>query len=69
MRNIAYCIDTLVPGIYLWWGNYCYKSSNINAESTYPGVIKDNKGFAIILPNYKIWTSYKKSLDNVYKNK
>lgn len=66
MRDITYYVNNLVPGIYLWWqpAFSMYLSKSVEVEGNYSERIKDEKGFALILPNDKIWTSYKKPLDN-----
>ena len=51
-RTIIYCIDLLIPGIYLWIGNLGIKLGGTKVDTDYPDFsIKTIIGFAVILPN------------------
>jgi hypothetical protein len=38
-RDIAYCMDALIPGFYAWWGNSVVQLGGCKAEPTYLGTI------------------------------
>lgn len=65
-RKISYSIDLLIPGIYLWLGNWGIAIGGEEPDDEpyrYPGVIHSSIGFAVVFPNYFIWTTYKDTLD------
>lgn len=66
MRKIAYSMDLLIPGIYLWWGKLCLIIGGEMPEDSpehYPGIIHSQSGLAIVFPGYHIWTTYQDSYD------
>lgn len=64
-RTITYCIDLLIPGIYLWLGNKGIKLGGTEVDATYPNFsIKTVIGFAIVLPNLKSFITPTGLLDN-----
>lgn len=63
IRDIAYCMDALVPGFYIWWGNSVVRLGGCKAEPTYPGTIHDSWGMTIVLPGYQIFTTYQGCYD------
>ncbi len=65
-RAIAYSMDLLIPGLYLWIGNYTLRlfGAQPNDEPyKYPGVLNSRYGIALILPGYRIFTTYHNSYD------
>lgn len=62
-RAIAYSTDTLIPGFYLWLGNWSFRIGGSEAEENYPGVIHSKAGIALVLPGYHIWSTYQGSYD------
>lgn len=58
LSDIAYCMDALIPGVYIWWGDRSLRIGGCPAESSYPGTIHANRGAAIVLPGYRILTTY-----------
>ncbi len=50
-RDLAWCLDALIPGVYLWIGDRVWAIGGSEAESSYPFTIKNGIGFAVILPN------------------
>lgn len=62
-RDIAYCMDALIPGLYAWLGNTTLRIGGCKAESTYPGTVHSSWGVAIVLPGYRIFTTYQGSYD------
>jgi hypothetical protein len=66
MRVIAYNMDLLFPGIYVWCGSLVLRVGGHEPEDTpyrYPGTIDSKYGFAIVFPGYKILTTYQGSYD------
>ena len=62
-KAIAYSTDALVPGFYLWIGNFSLKIGGSEAEDSYSGMIHSNAGVALVLPGYHIWSTYLGSYD------
>jgi len=62
-RAIAYSMDTLIPGLYIWFHNLHFRIGGSQAETTYPGTLHSEIGIAIVLPGYRIFTSYQDSYD------
>ena len=58
LRAIAYSMDTLIPGFYLWFSSLKIRIGGSEAEDTYPGTIHGFTGIALVLPNYRIFSSY-----------
>lgn len=61
MREIAYSMDLLIPGLYLWIpGIHIRIGGSIPDDQPYryPGKIHSHAGMALVLPGYKILTSY-----------
>jgi hypothetical protein len=63
MRAIAYSMDTLIPGVYLWTPFWNWRFGGSVAESTYPGMVHRSFGMALVLPGYRIFTTYRDSYD------
>ncbi|NEP02615.1 MAG: hypothetical protein F6K58_28995 [Symploca sp. SIO2E9] len=63
LRAIAYSMDALIPGLYLWIGSFSFRIGGVPPEENYPGTIHDFAGFALVLPGYRIYTTYKGSYD------
>jgi hypothetical protein len=57
LQAIAYSMDTLIPGLYFWWGNLKVRLGGSLPEPTYPGTIHSPIGIAIVLPGYRIYTT------------
>lgn len=63
-KAIAYSTDTLIPGFYLWLGDwFSLRIGGSEAEENYPGVIHSKFGISIVLPRYHIWSTYQGSYD------
>lgn len=62
-KAIAYSTDALIPGFYLWLGNWSIRIGGSEAEDNYPGAIHSTAGMALVLPGYRIWTTYHDSYD------
>jgi hypothetical protein len=62
-KSITYSTDALIPGFYLWLGDWSFRVGGSEAEESYPGVIHSPVGMALVLPGYRIWTTYHGSYD------
>ena len=66
LRVVAYNMDLLFPGLYIWLGNFVLRIGGKEVDDTpyrYPGTLHSQFGFALVLPNYRIFTTYKGSYD------
>jgi hypothetical protein len=66
IRAIAYSMDTLIPGFYLWLNSFTLRIGGCMPDDQpyrYPGTLHDRFGFAIVLPRYHIFTTYKGTYD------
>lgn len=64
MREIAYSMDLLIPGFYLWLpGIYIRFGGAVPDDKPYryPGTIHSNAGMALVLSGYKIFSTYQDS--------
>lgn len=67
LRAIAYSMDILVPGFYLWFANFTLRIGGCKPDDQpyrYPGTIHSRVGIAVVLPGYHIWTTYRGSYDS-----
>lgn len=67
MRAIAYSMDALIPGLYIWLGSDKIRLGGSIPEDNYPGTINSQAGIALVLPNYRIFSTYQGSYDPEYK--
>lgn len=63
MRAIAYSMDALVPGLYIWLGSIAIRLGGSEPEENYPGVINSVAGISVVLPGYRIYSTYNGSYD------
>jgi hypothetical protein len=67
MRAIAYNMDLLIPGLYMWLpGGFSLRIGGSLPDDEpyrYPGMIHSAAGFALVFPGYKILTTYQGSYD------
>ncbi|BAZ71389.1 hypothetical protein NIES4106_61860 (plasmid) [Fischerella sp. NIES-4106] len=66
IRIIAYSMDLLIPGFYFWCPFFTIKIGGAIPDDDpyrYPGTIHDSTGIALVLPGYKIFTTYQSSYD------
>ena len=66
MRIVTYNMDLLLPGVYLWLGFIVIRLGGHQPDDSphrYSGMINSRYGIAVVLPGYKIFTSYKGSYD------
>jgi hypothetical protein len=60
-RAIAYSMDTLTPGFYLWLGDFSIRLFGTEPDDTpyrYPGMVNSKYGVALVFPGYHIFTTY-----------
>jgi hypothetical protein len=65
-REIAYSMDLLIPGLYVWIGNFTLRLFGEKPDDTphkYPGTLNSRYGIALVLPGYRIFTTYHQSYD------
>lgn len=65
-RVIAFNIDLLHPGIYLWALGFTLRIGGHLPDDTpycYPGRLNSRFGAAIVLPNGWLWCSDRKTLE------
>nr|WP_229415202.1 hypothetical protein [Moorena bouillonii] len=65
---IAYSMDTLIPGLYLWLGPLSFRIGGVAPEENYPGTIHGFSGLALVLPGYRIYSTYQGSYDPLLSN-
>ncbi|OUL29071.1 hypothetical protein [Nostoc sp. 106C] len=66
LRAIAYSMDLLIPGLYFWCPYFTIRIGGTIPDDNpykYPGKIHSSTGIGIVLPGYKIFTSYQGSYD------
>ncbi|MEG3905676.1 hypothetical protein QUB19_25175 [Microcoleus sp. B4-C5] len=63
MRAIAYSLDTLIPGLYIWLGAIKIRIGGSEPEENYPGTIHSRIGMALVFPGYRIYSTYQGSYD------
>jgi hypothetical protein len=65
-RSIAYSMDLLIPGLYIWLGSFTIRlfgAKPDDAPHKYPGMLHSKYGVALVLPGYRIFTTYQDSYD------
>jgi hypothetical protein len=66
IRAIAYSMDTLIPGLYAWFGPFTIRLGGCAPDDqpySYPGTLHSRYGIALVLPGYRIFTTYKGTYD------
>ena len=63
LRAIVYSMDALIPGLYIWWGFIKLRFGGSPAEPTYPGTLHSRVGIALVLPGYRIYSTYRGTYD------
>ncbi|YAG17845.1 hypothetical protein NSTC745_07248 [Nostoc sp. DSM 114161] len=66
MRAIAYSMDLLIPGLYIWLLGFSFRIGGSVPDDMpykYPGKIHSNAGIALVLPGYRIFTTYQGTYD------
>ena len=62
LRAIAYSLDALLSGIYIWLGPIKLRIGGSQPEENYAGTISKT-GLALVLPDYCIYSTYQDSYD------
>jgi hypothetical protein len=63
---IAYSMDLLIPGLYIWIGSFSIRLFGTKPDDNpykYPGTLNSRFGMALVLPGYRIFTTCKNSYD------
>ena len=60
---IAHSLDALIPGLYIWAGPIKLRLGSSQPEENYSGTIHSNVGVALVLPGYRIYSTYQDSYD------
>lgn len=63
LQAIAYSLDALIPGLYIWAGPIKLRIGGSQPEENYTGIIHSNVGVALVLPGYRIYSTYQDSYD------
>lgn len=63
LQAIAYSMDALIPGLYLWLGSVRLRLGGSRLEANYPGTIHSPAGIALVLPGYRLYSTYRGSYD------
>ncbi len=63
LRAIAYSMDALIPGLYIWLGAFKLRIGGSLPEENYPGTLHSFAGISLVLPGYRIYTTYHGSYD------
>lgn len=66
LTAICYSMDLLIPGVYFWCPWIKLKIGGgmpNNNPYRYPGKIHSAYGIAVVLPGYKIFTSYQEKYE------
>lgn len=66
LRAIAYSMDLLIPGFYLWFPRVRIRIGGAKPDDDpykYPGVIHSSIGISLVLPRYVIFTTYQGNYD------
>lgn len=63
LKAIAYSMDALITGLFIWCGPLKIRLGGSEAEETYSGTIHSFAGMALVLPGYRIFSTYQGSYD------
>lgn len=63
LKAIAYSLDALIPGLYFWLGPMRIRLGGSLPEKNYAGTIHSAVGLAVVLPGYRIYSTYQDSYD------
>jgi hypothetical protein len=64
LRAIAYSMDLLITGFCFWCSYFIIRIGGAKSDDNpykYPGMIHSYTGIGIVLPGYKIFTTYQGS--------
>jgi hypothetical protein len=51
--------------LYIWLGPLKLRIGGSKPEESYPGTIHSCAGIALVLPGYKIWSTYQGDYDSI----
>jgi hypothetical protein len=60
---MVYSMDALVPGLYVWLGGWTLRLGGSAPEENYRGMVHRAIGVALVLPGYRIFSTYQGSYD------
>lgn len=63
LSAIAYSMDALIPGLYVWFGSIRIRIGGSLPEDNYPGTLHSSIGIALVLPGYRIYSTYQGTYD------
>jgi hypothetical protein len=63
LKAIAYSLDCLIPGFYMWLGPIRLRLGGSLPEENYSGTIHRRVGIAVVLPGYRIYSTYQGDYD------
>ncbi|MBG1267673.1 hypothetical protein F8S12_15175 [Nostoc sp. WHI] len=66
MRAIAHSMDLLIPGLYIWLLGFSFRIGGSVPDDIpykYIGKIHSYTGIALVLPGYRIFTTYQGTYD------
>ena len=66
IRSVAYSMDLLIPGICFWVGGCGFKIGGADPDDQpyrYPGTLHSSFGIALVLPGYRIFSTYSGTYD------
>jgi hypothetical protein len=63
LQAIAYSMDALIPGLYIWLGNIRIRMGGSLLEENYPSTIPSQVGIALVLLGYRIHSNFQGSYD------
>ncbi|WP_414752564.1 hypothetical protein [Anabaena sp. CCY 9910] len=66
MRAITYSMDLLIPGLYIWLPAFSVRIGGSVPDDhpyKYPGIIHSDTGIALVLPGYRIFSTYQGNYD------
>ena len=56
-------MDALIPGLYIWLGWLIIPLGGSLPEENYPGTVHSFWGIGLVLPGYRIYTTYQGEYD------
>jgi hypothetical protein len=57
LQAIAYSMDALIPGLYIWFSSIRIRIGGSLSEDNYPGTIQSPIGIGLVLPGYRIYST------------
>ena len=63
LKAIAFSMDALIPEFYAWFGSIRIRIGGSEAEETHPGTIRSFAARGLILPGYRIFSTYQEDYE------